>query len=119
TNFVLSQFTALFFAGILRVFLKPGLVAPATRHLFGLVVGLLLGYFCFGKQAAHLAGLPALCFIAMRTQDPRCVQRVVLTLALGYLSCVHYYRQIYAYGSYTLDITGMIFIKLMELIIIF
>ncbi|KAG8035491.1 hypothetical protein G9C98_006937 [Cotesia typhae] len=106
TNFVLSQFTALFFAGILRVFLKPGLVAPATRHLFGLVIGLLLGYFCFGKQAAHLAGLPALCFIAMRTQDPRCVQRVVLTLALGYLSCVHYYRQIYAYGSYTLDITG-------------
>ncbi|XP_057340051.1 lysophospholipid acyltransferase 6 isoform X1 [Microplitis mediator] len=106
TNFVLSQFTALFFAGILRVFLKPGNVRPATRHLFGLVIGLLLGYFCFGKQAAHLAGLPALCFIAMRTQDPRCVQRVVLTLALGYLSCVHYYRQIYAYGSYTLDITG-------------
>ncbi|KAJ8893811.1 hypothetical protein PR048_006412 [Dryococelus australis] len=31
---------------------------------------------------------------------------MVLAVALVYLSCIHIYRQIYDYGSYTLDITG-------------
>ncbi|XP_017764024.1 PREDICTED: membrane-bound O-acyltransferase domain-containing protein 2 isoform X1 [Eufriesea mexicana] len=105
-NFLLTQFTALILAGFLRTFLSPATVTPATRHVFGLVIGLMLGYFCFGRQAIHLAGLPALCYIAMRTQNPRNIQRVVLTTALLYLSCVHYHRQMYNYGSYTLDITG-------------
>ncbi|XP_044018627.1 lysophospholipid acyltransferase 2 isoform X2 [Aphidius gifuensis] len=56
--------------------------------------------------AVHLAGLPAICYIAIRTQNPHIVQRVVLVLALGYLSCVHIYRQLYDYTSYTLDITA-------------
>ncbi|XP_050576179.1 lysophospholipid acyltransferase 6 isoform X1 [Bombus affinis] len=105
-NFLLTQFTALILAGFLRTFLSPVAVTAATRHVFGLVIGLALGYFCFGRQAIHLAGLPALCYIAMRTQNPRNIQRVVLTTAMLYLSCVHYHRQMYNYGSYTLDITG-------------
>ncbi|XP_076179737.1 lysophospholipid acyltransferase 6 isoform X2 [Ptiloglossa arizonensis] len=105
-NFLLTQFTALALAGFLRTFLSPGAVPTATRHVFGLIFGLAFGYFCFGWQAIHLAGLPALCYIAMRTQNPHNLQRVVLTTALVYLSCVHYHRQIYNYGSYTLDITG-------------
>ncbi|KOX76666.1 Membrane-bound O-acyltransferase domain-containing protein 2 [Melipona quadrifasciata] len=104
-NFLLTQFTALILAGFLRTFLSPVAVTAATRHVFGLVIGLALGYFCFGRQAIHLAGLPALCYIAMRTQNPRNIQ-VVLTTSLLYLSCVHYHRQMYNYGSYTLDITG-------------
>ncbi|XP_015431977.1 PREDICTED: lysophospholipid acyltransferase 1 isoform X2 [Dufourea novaeangliae] len=105
-NFLLTQFTALLLAGFLRRFLNPNVVSAATRHVFGLIIGLTLGYFCFGRQAIHLAGLPALCYIVMRTQNPRNLQRIVLTTALFYLSCVHYHRQIYNYGSYTLDITG-------------
>lgn len=105
-NFLITQFTALVLAGFLRTFLSPRTVTPATRHVFGLVIGLTLGYFCFGRQAIHLAGLPALCYIAMRTQNPRNIQRVVLTTAMIYLSCVHYHRQMYNYASYTLDITG-------------
>lgn len=31
---------------------------------------------------------------------------MVLVVALTYLSCIHLHRQIYDYGSYTLDITG-------------
>ncbi|XP_076748913.1 lysophospholipid acyltransferase 6 isoform X2 [Xylocopa sonorina] len=79
-NFLLTQFTALILAGFLRTFLSPGKVTAATRLVFSLVIGLTLGYFCFG--------------------------RVVLTTSLFYLSCVHYHRQMYNYGSYTLDITG-------------
>ncbi|XP_078052287.1 lysophospholipid acyltransferase 6 [Augochlora pura] len=105
-NFVLTQITALVLAGVLRTFLSPNTVTAATRHVFGLVIGLTLGYFSFGRQAIHLAGLPALCYIAMRTLNPRIIQRAVLTTALFYLSCVHYHRQMYNYGSYTLDITG-------------
>lgn len=40
-------------------------------------LGLAFGYFCFGQQAIHIAGLPALCYIVIRTQDPRIVQRWV------------------------------------------
>ncbi|XP_076287832.1 lysophospholipid acyltransferase 6 isoform X2 [Lasioglossum baleicum] len=105
-NFVLTQFTALFLAGVLRTCLSPLKVTTATRHVFGLIIGFALGYFCFGRQTIHLAGLPALCYIAMRTLSPHIIQRVVLTTALFYLSCVHYHRQMYNYGSYTLDITG-------------
>jgi len=32
--------------------------------------------------------------------------RMVLVVALVYLSCIHLHRQMYDYGSYTLDITG-------------
>ncbi|KOC59675.1 Lysophospholipid acyltransferase 2 [Habropoda laboriosa] len=106
-NFLLTQFTALILAGFLRTFLSPVAVTAAIRHVFGLVIGLALGYFCFGRQTIHLAALPALCYIAMRTQNPRNIQRqAVLTTALLYLSCVHYHRQMYNYGSYCLDITG-------------
>ena len=105
-NFLLTQFTALILAGCLRSYLSPVAVTAATRHVFGLVIGLSLGYFCFGRQAIHLVGLPALCYLAMRTQNPRNMQRLVLAIALVYLSCVHYHRQMYNYGSYTLDITG-------------
>ncbi|XP_006618896.1 lysophospholipid acyltransferase 2 [Apis dorsata] len=105
-NFLLSQITALILAGILRTFLSPVTVTATTRHVFGLIIGLMLGYFCFGRQAIHLAGLPAICYVVMRTQNPHNMQRVVLTAALLYLSCVHFHRQIYNYGSYTLDITG-------------
>lgn len=105
-NFLLTQFSALILAGLLRKFLNPSIVTPAVRHVFGLVIGLAFGYFCFGRQAVHLAGLPILCYVVMRTQNPLRMQRVVLATALIYLSCVHYYRQMYNYGSYTLDITG-------------
>ncbi|XP_003424410.1 lysophospholipid acyltransferase 1 isoform X2 [Nasonia vitripennis] len=105
-NFLITQFTALALAGLLRSSLNPVAASPASRHAFGLVIGLVLGYFSFGKQAIHLAGLPALCYVAMRVLDPHHMQRVVLAVALIYLSCIHFHRQLYDYGSYTLDITG-------------
>ncbi|XP_015512213.1 lysophospholipid acyltransferase 6 isoform X1 [Neodiprion lecontei] len=105
-NFLVTQFSALGLAALLRSSLSPRAVSPATRHAFGLVLGLFFGYFSFGKHAVHLAGLPALCYVVMRTHNPRSVQRAVLFVALLYLSCIHFHRQVYDYGSYTLDITG-------------
>lgn len=48
-NFVLTQFTALILAGLLRSSLSPIAATPAARHVYGLVIGLALGYFCFGR----------------------------------------------------------------------
>lgn len=55
-------------------------VSAEIRHAFGLIFGLVFGYFCFGQQAIHIAGLPALCYIVIRTQNPHNVQRLVILL---------------------------------------
>nr|XP_022910561.1 membrane-bound O-acyltransferase domain-containing protein 2 [Onthophagus taurus] len=109
-NFVISQFVALALASLFRTVLHPSKTKSGTRHGFGLIFGLFIGYFCFGMQAIHLAGLPALCYIVIRTTSPDIMQRLVLAVALLYLSCIHLHRQIYDYASYTLDISGPLMI---------
>ena len=109
-NFLLCQVAALFLASLLRSVLHPSKVSAAIRHAFGLSVGLVLGYFCFGQQVIHIAGLPALCYVVIRTQNPVVVQRIVMVVALLYVSCVHLHRFYYDYGSTTMDITGPLMI---------
>ncbi|XP_034107167.1 lysophospholipid acyltransferase 6 isoform X1 [Drosophila nasuta] len=109
-NFLICQISALFLASLFRSFLHPSKVSCEVRHAFGLSLGLTFGYFCFGQQAIHIAGLPLICYIVIRTQDPRIVQRSVMLVAMGYLLCVHLMRQFYDYGSYALDITGPLMI---------
>ncbi|KAJ8910646.1 hypothetical protein NQ315_005912 [Exocentrus adspersus] len=105
-NFIISQLVALGLATLYRTVLHPSKTSTAVRHAFGLVFGLFIGYFCFGYQAIHLAGLPAVCYVVMITQNPHVMHGMVLTVALIYLSCLHLHRQIYDYGSYGLDISG-------------
>ncbi|KAJ8946051.1 hypothetical protein NQ318_005529 [Aromia moschata] len=57
-------------------------------------------------SAIHLAGLPAICYVVIITQNPHVMHGMVLTVALIYLSCLHLHRQFYDYGSYGLDISG-------------
>ncbi|XP_028130422.1 lysophospholipid acyltransferase 6 [Diabrotica virgifera virgifera] len=105
-NFLISQIVALLLSTLYRTVLHPSKTRTEIRHAFGLVVGLCMGYFCFGFQAIHLAGLPMICYMIMITQNPHIMHGMVLTVALIYLSCVHLHRQIYDYGSYGLDISG-------------
>ncbi|XP_053966433.1 lysophospholipid acyltransferase 6 [Anastrepha ludens] len=109
-NFLICQIGALFLASLFRSILHPSRVSAHVRHIFALTVGLAFGYFCFGPQAVHIAGLPAVCYIVIRTQSPRVVQRNVMLVAMTYLLCIHLIRQIYDYGSYSLDITGPLMI---------
>ncbi|XP_018795845.1 PREDICTED: lysophospholipid acyltransferase 1 [Bactrocera latifrons] len=109
-NFLICQIGALFLASLFRSILHPSRVSAHVRHIFALTVGLAFGYFCFGPQAIHIAGLPSVCYIVIRTQDPRVVQRNVMLVAMTYLLCIHLIRQIYDYGSYSLDITGPLMI---------
>jgi len=105
-NFVATQILALSLAPLFRHVLHPRNTKPATRHAFALIVGLIMGYFAFGVQAIHLAGLPSLCYVVIRTQDPQIMQRLVMAVALVYLSCIHLHRLMYDTGRYALDITG-------------
>lgn len=105
-NFILCQVTALFLASLFRTVLHPSRVSSIVRHTFGLSIGLVFGYICFGQQAIHIAGLPSVCYVVIRTQNPSVVQRAVMIVALIYLLCIHLHRQIYDYGSCSLDITG-------------
>ncbi|ALC41198.1 oys [Drosophila busckii] len=109
-NFLICQISALFLASLFRSLLHPSKVSCGVRHTVALSLGLAFGYFIFGQQAIHIAGLPAICYIVIRTQHPRIVQRSVLLVAMGYLLCVHLMRQLYDYGSYALDITGPLMI---------
>lgn len=74
-NFLVCQILALFFASFFRSYLHTSKVTTNIRHAFGLTLGLYFGYFCFGQQAIHIAGLPAVCYIIIRTQNPQIVQR--------------------------------------------
>lgn len=94
-NFLITQFLALILASVFRSYLHPSKVTASTRHAIGLVIGLFFGYFCFGQQAIHIAGLPAVCYVVIRTQNPQIVQRLVMVVALAYLSCIHLHRQYY------------------------
>ncbi|XP_075973517.1 lysophospholipid acyltransferase 6 [Anticarsia gemmatalis] len=103
-NFLLAQVAALCLA---RLFRKPlKYASPEFRHTVCLVSGLLMGYFCFGRQAVHLSMLPMLSYILLKTVPHYLMGNVILAASILYLSCLHLHRQIYHTADYTLDITG-------------
>lgn len=103
-NFLIAQVAALCLA---RLFRKPlRCASPEFRHTVCLVIGLIMGYFCFGKQSIHLSILPMLCYTLFKTVPYHIVGNVVLAASITYLSCIHLHRQIYHTADYTLDITG-------------
>ncbi|XP_061401273.1 lysophospholipid acyltransferase 6 [Musca vetustissima] len=109
-NFLICQISAIFLASLYRSALHPSKVSSNVRHIVALSIGLVFGYFCFGPQAIHIAGLPAACYVAIRTQSPKVVQRTVMVVAMAYLLTIHVLRQIYDDGSCSLDITGPLMI---------
>ncbi|KAI9582424.1 lysophospholipid acyltransferase 1 [Glossina fuscipes] len=109
-NFLICQVIALFLASLFRSVLHPSKVSSTVRHVVALVLGLCFGYFCFGPQAIHIAGLPTVCYVVIRTQNPQVVQRYVMLVAMTYLLTIHLMRQIYDNGSDCLDITGPLMI---------
>ncbi|XP_039753830.1 lysophospholipid acyltransferase 1 isoform X1 [Pararge aegeria] len=103
-NFLIAQLAALCVA---RLFRKPlKLASPEFRHSLCLVIGLLMGYFCFGKQAVHLSVLPMLSYTLLKSGPQHLMGNITLTASMLYLSCLHVHRQLYHTGDYTLDITG-------------
>ena len=67
---------------------------------------------CISVEDSGLPGCEAAllgkCFPVFELKQHLLYCRMVLGVALAYLSCIHLHRQMYDYGSYTLDITGML-----------
>ncbi|KAK9505674.1 hypothetical protein O3M35_009669 [Rhynocoris fuscipes] len=105
-NFMVTELVALLLAPLFRTFLHPSVTKPTTRQAVALIIGIILGYFAFGLQSLHLAGLPTICYILICTQNPETVQRKVMVVSMTYLSLIHLHRQFFDTGSYALDVTG-------------
>ncbi|XP_022834842.1 lysophospholipid acyltransferase 2 [Spodoptera litura] len=103
-NFLIAQVAALCLA---RLFRKPlRYASPEFRHSVCLVIGLTMGYFCFGRQAIHLSVLPMLTYTMLKSVSHNIMGNVILAVSMVYLSCLHLHRQIYHTADYSLDITG-------------
>lgn len=75
------------------------------RHVLGIALGLVFGFFCFGTQMIHpffTATVVYLLLIVDKGQHPFWVGAFAMTYLLG----CHLYRYFYDYGNYTLDFTG-------------
>ncbi|KAG1671950.1 Membrane-bound O-acyltransferase domain-containing protein 2 [Nymphon striatum] len=109
-NFIIAQLAALLLSVFFKNFVHNGKASIHTRHLFNLLGGVCLGYFCFGYQICHIFIQSLLSYIVINNVSPEISQKVVMFVSLLYLSSMHMQRQFYSYGSYTLDVTGPLMI---------
>lgn len=111
-NFGACHILALLLAAPFRYFLHPSTTPASRRHWFELVVGFSMAAFCFGKTVVQLVILSCSSFAILSigtAAGPAIASKThvgVFVFSMIYLCCNHVYRQIYDYGSYTLDVTG-------------
>lgn len=114
-NFLASQLLALALGFLYREYFGPDKTSPAMRHWIQILIGIPLTYFCYGRQIIHLFAQSLMCFLLLRFLDPGLMEKAVLFAALAYLCICHFYRTVYDYGGYTLDITGPMMINTQRL----
>lgn len=76
------------------------------RNEYHYVPGILMVYYCFGRQANALILFSVISYAIFRFTPSKYVQRVGLISSLAFLSYAHLSRQIMDYGTYILDISG-------------
>lgn len=81
-------------------------IPKSLRNEYHYVPGILMVYYCFGRQANALILFSIMSFAIFRFVPAKHVQRVGLVSSLAFLSYAHLSRQIMDYGSYILDISG-------------
>ena len=114
-NFLTSQLLAILIGLLFRKYLPPCPQNTLKRHLVAILVGFLLGHFCYGRQMWHLFFQGFVCYLALDFCPRKYVHLFIFVFSMGYLSALHIYRQIYDYGNYTLDITGQMMIMTQKL----
>ncbi|CAF0960371.1 unnamed protein product [Adineta steineri] len=114
-NFLLSELLALIFALIFRRFLPPKPSNTMTRHIVASLLGLALGYFCFGAEIWHLIAQSAGVYLMLYVVPPKHSYLVIFVFCMIYMSVIHIHRVIYDYGNYTLDISGPLMINTQKL----
>lgn len=105
-NFIFSQVSCLVLALVLRYVLHPRYAGAGVRHLFSIASGLLIIFFCHGRDSFHLAILSIICYLILKYASPKFYHTLVLGVAMSYLSIVQLLRIRNCYGCFVLDITG-------------
>ncbi|XP_018012641.1 lysophospholipid acyltransferase 6 [Hyalella azteca] len=116
-NFIFAQLMAIALSFVLRTRLPPlpggdGYTKQQQehrqqqRHQFALISGLLLTYFCFGKQTLLALVLAGVCYMLLWTIPAVSVHRVTLVACMSFLSAAHVYRQSLQQAAFVIDITG-------------
>jgi len=117
-NFIVCQLISLALAIPFRIYLPPSPSNTTRRHAFELVIGFLMATFCFGYTVIHLIFISLLSYIVIFTElspfIPAKSHVIVFIFSMTYLCLNHIYRQIYDYGSWTLDVTGPMMLMVLK-----
>lgn len=90
-------------------------IPKSFRNEFNYLPGILMVYYCFGRQANSLVLFSAVSYAICRLVPPNYVQRVTMCSSLAFLSYAHLSRQIIDYGGYVLDISGPFMIAVQKM----
>ena len=124
-NFVLGQLFAVILAFYFRKLLPPLSYGSTSyfkniknyheyrsqqRHFFCLFSGLLLTYFCFGKQMLIAISIGAACYLILLWASPSLLPKLTLLICMALLSIAHTYKLLQQQGEFVVDITGTLMI---------
>ena len=90
-------------------------IPKSFRNEFNYLPGILMLFYCFGRQANSLVLFSAISYAICRYTPRAYVQRVTLCSSLVFLSYAHLSRQIIDYGGYVLDISGPFMIAVQKM----
>lgn len=90
-------------------------IPKSFRNEFNYLPGILMVYYCFGRQANTLILYSAFSYAICRFVPQNYVQRVTMCCSLAFLSYAHLSRQIIDYGGYVLDISGPFMIAMQKM----
>ena len=71
-------------------------------------IGILMCLMCYGVDIFHLFGQSMLSYVLLLTVPRKHVHLVVLVFALGYLSVLAIYRQLYDESEYKIDLMAYV-----------
>ncbi len=104
-NFLFSQVAAIVVGLIYRSYLRPCPKNTLLRHLVAILVGIILGYFYYGKQMWHLFFQSFVVYIGLLVCPRKYVHIFTIIFTMGYLSVLHINGIIYDYENYKLDMS--------------
>lgn len=90
-------------------------IPKSFRNEFNYLPGVLMVYYCFGRQANTLILFSAISYAICKFTPREYVQRVTMCSSLAFLSYAHLSRQIIDYGGYVLDISGPFMIAVQKM----
>lgn len=90
-------------------------IPKALRNGFHSLPGILMVYYCFGKQAHSLIIFSGISYLICKYSPWKNVQYISLISSLAFLSHAHLTRQILDYGGYVLDISGPFMIAVQKM----